>query len=77
MKKLPLILLSVLLTIALCHGQEKRYMVFEFMKVETGNTVSYMDHKDFLERIYQILDKMDYTMDRITPKDPVSIAIED
>jgi hypothetical protein len=53
MKKLTLILLSFFLTIALSYGQEKRYMVFEFMKVETGNTVNYMDHKDFLERIYQ------------------------
>ncbi|MBS9525087.1 hypothetical protein KIH41_10900 [Litoribacter ruber] len=53
MRKLTLLLLALCFNTALVFGQEKKYMVFEFMKVETGNTINYMDHKDFLERIYK------------------------
>ncbi|WP_143961530.1 hypothetical protein [Litoribacter populi] len=53
MRKLTLLLLALSLNVVLAFGQERKYLVFEFMKVETGNTINYMDHKDFLERIYQ------------------------
>jgi len=53
MKKLSILLLLLVLTIPLVHSQGKRYLVFEFMKVERGNTLSYIEHKDFLEKIYK------------------------
>jgi len=53
MKKLSAIITILILSITLAFGQEKKYLVFEFMKVERGNTLSYIEHKDFLEKIYK------------------------
>jgi len=53
MKKLSVIITLLSLTVSLAFGQDKKYLVFEFMKVERGNTLSYIEHKDFLEKIYK------------------------
>jgi hypothetical protein len=53
MKKLSGIIILFIITITVAYSQEKRYLVFEFMKVDRGNTLSYIEHKDFLEKIYK------------------------
>ncbi len=52
MKKLLLIpLLSVFLsTVSL--SQENRYLVIEFLKVQTQQTVDYLEYKEFLTKVY-------------------------
>jgi len=34
-------------------AQEKNYLVFEFIRIEAGKTVDYLENKDFLSSIYQ------------------------
>ncbi|HSJ68902.1 MAG TPA: hypothetical protein VK921_14555 [Anditalea sp.] len=53
MKRLSTIIILLALTVTLAYSQDKKYLVFEFMKVERGNTLSYIEHKDFLEKIYK------------------------
>lgn len=53
MKKLILLMGILFMTLSVAKSQQKNYMVFEFMKVESGNTLSYIEHKDFLEKIYK------------------------
>jgi len=60
MKKLSIIMMLLVFNITLANSQDKRYLVFEFMKVDRGNTLSYIEHKDFLEKIYKTaIDKGD------------------
>ncbi|KEO73863.1 hypothetical protein [Anditalea andensis] len=53
MKKLSLILTLLAIGMALTYAQEKNYLVFEYMRVEKGNTLPYIEYKDFLEKLYQ------------------------
>ncbi len=34
-------------------AQEKNYLVFEFIRIEAGKTIDYLEYKDFLSSIYQ------------------------
>lgn len=34
-------------------SQEKRYLVFEFIKVESGQTFDYLEYQEYLNKIYQ------------------------
>jgi hypothetical protein len=53
MKKLFLFSLLALFLCNQSFSQEKRYLVFEFIKVETGQTFDYLEYKEFLNEIYQ------------------------
>lgn len=53
MKKLLLFSLLALFLSSVSYSQENRYLVFEFIKVETGQTVDYLEYKEFLNKIYQ------------------------
>lgn len=53
MKKILLVMSSLVLTISVAISQEKKYMVFEFMKVNSEKTLSFIENKDFLEKIYE------------------------
>ncbi|EON77485.1 hypothetical protein ADIS_2015 [Lunatimonas lonarensis] len=44
-----------LLAFLICHSlvaQERRYLVFEFIRVDAGKTVDYLEYKDFLAKVY-------------------------
>ena len=53
MKKLLLFSLLALLLSAASFAQDNRYLVIEFIKVETGQTFDYLEYKEFLNQIYQ------------------------
>lgn len=53
MKKLLSFPLLLLLISNISFSQESRYLVFEFIKVETVQRVDYMEYKDFLDKIYR------------------------
>jgi len=53
MKKLILSSLLAVFLSALSFSQENRYLVIEFYKVETVQTVDYLEYKDFLNQVYQ------------------------
>jgi hypothetical protein len=48
----------ILSTIIIClnfqfsHAQDKRFLVFEFIRVDKGKTVDYLEYKDFLSKVY-------------------------
>ncbi|MEX2591160.1 MAG: hypothetical protein WD426_00200 [Anditalea sp.] len=52
MKKLLLISFLALFLSHLSFSQENRYLVFEFIRVETGQTFDYLEYKEFLNQIY-------------------------
>ena len=53
MKKLLSFSLLLLLISNVSFSQASRYLVFEFIKVETVQRVDYMEYKDFLDKIYR------------------------
>lgn len=53
MKRLLMISLLVLLVSAAAIAQNNRYLVFEFIKVESGQTFDYLEYKEFLGKIYE------------------------
>jgi len=53
MKRLLVISLLVLWVSTVAFAQNPRYMVFEFIKVESNQTFDYLESKDFLSKIYQ------------------------
>ncbi|MFC0262071.1 hypothetical protein [Fontibacter flavus] len=53
MKKIILPLLLLVLTSVMVKAQETRYLVFEFIKVESNQTYDFIEHKEFMEKIYQ------------------------
>jgi len=52
MKRLMVISLLGLLVCTFAFAQNPRYMVFEFIKVESSQTFDYLEYKDFLGKIY-------------------------
>lgn len=53
MKKIISTIAAIMVTVAITFGQETRYLVFEFIKVESNQTYDFMAHKEFMEKIYQ------------------------
>lgn len=53
MKNLLSFPLMLLLISNMSFSQESRYLVFEFIKVETVQRLDYMEYKDFLDEIYR------------------------
>lgn len=52
MKRFVTVSLMVLLLSAVSFAQNNRYMVFEFIKVESGQTFDFLEYKDFLGKVY-------------------------
>src|SRR5699024_6497990 len=52
MKKILSFSLLLLLISNMSFSQENRYLVFEFIKVETVQRLDYLEYKDFLDKIY-------------------------
>lgn len=53
MKKLFLFSLLAVFLSTVTYAQDNRYLVFEFIKVETGQTVDFLEYKEFLNKVYQ------------------------
>jgi len=53
MKKIISTIAAIMVTVAMTFGQQTRYLVFEFIKVESNETYDFMDHKGFMEKVYQ------------------------
>jgi len=53
MKKLVLSLIVGIILIGKVYAQETKYLVFEFIKVETSQMYDFIEHKDFMEKVYQ------------------------
>ncbi len=53
MKKSVLSILILLLICSLSQAQQTRYMVFEFIKVESSQMYEFIEYKDFMEKVYQ------------------------
>lgn len=53
MKKLILFPFLAVFLSAVAFSQENRYLVFEFFKVESLQTVGYYEYKNFLDKVYQ------------------------
>lgn len=52
MKKLLLLSAVFCMCFQFCYAQEKRYLVFEFIRVDKVKTVDYLEYKDFLSKVY-------------------------
>lgn len=52
MKKLLILSTLVCICFQFSHAQEKRYLVFEFIRVDKGKTIDYLEYKDFLSKVY-------------------------
>lgn len=53
MKKILLTLAGLLMATAIIYGQQSRYLVFEFIKVESNQTYDFIEYKKFMEKLYQ------------------------
>ncbi|WP_291785687.1 hypothetical protein [Cecembia sp.] len=53
MKKILSTFAILMVTVAMVYGQQNRYLVFEFIKVESNQTYDFIEHKEFMEKIYQ------------------------
>ncbi|WP_114751094.1 hypothetical protein [Pleomorphovibrio marinus] len=53
MKKIVLLWFLATLCCQTLTAQERTYLVFEFIRIETGKTVDYLEYKDFLSNIYR------------------------
>jgi hypothetical protein len=53
MKKVLLSFLVLLMTVAIVKAQQTRYLVFEFIKVESNQTYDFIEHIEFMEKLYQ------------------------
>lgn len=53
MKKFLLTFAIVAITIGMVFGQQTKYLVFEFIKVESNQTYDFVEYKEFMEKIYQ------------------------
>ncbi|MFD2035935.1 hypothetical protein ACFSKL_14115 [Belliella marina] len=53
MKKSVLSLILGIFLLGAMHAQESRYLVFEFIKVETSQMYDFIEYKDFMEKVYQ------------------------
>lgn len=53
MKKSILSILVVIILSGAVFAQESKYLVFEFIKVETSQMYDFIEHKDFMEKVYQ------------------------
>ncbi|ERM82343.1 hypothetical protein P872_18265 [Rhodonellum psychrophilum GCM71 = DSM 17998] len=54
MKKLSITLIIVVFILSWAQAQEPRYLVIEFIKVETGQMYDFIEHKDFMQKVYQV-----------------------
>lgn len=52
MKKLFILFTVCCLCVHAGHAQEKRYLVFEFIRVDKAKTVDYLEYKGFLSKVY-------------------------
>lgn len=53
MKKSSITLIIVMFMLNWSQAQVSRYMVLEFIKVETGQMYDFIEYKDFMEKVYQ------------------------
>lgn len=53
MKKLSITLIIVMFMLNWSQAQVSRYMLLEFIKVETGQMYDFIEYKDFMEKVYQ------------------------
>lgn len=53
MKKISIIIVLCIMVVSMSLAQQTRYMVFEFIKVETNQTYDFIEFKDFMEKVYQ------------------------
>ncbi|RPA69025.1 hypothetical protein EF405_04210 [Cyclobacteriaceae bacterium YHN15] len=53
MKKVLISLLVFMMAIAIVKAQQTRYLVFEFIKVESNQTYDFIEHIEFLEKLYK------------------------
>lgn len=53
MKKILLFSLLAIFLSPVTFSQDNRYLVFDFIKVETGQTVDFLEYKEFLNKVYQ------------------------
>ncbi|RZS97637.1 hypothetical protein [Cecembia calidifontis] len=53
MKKLLITFAGLLMAAAITYGQQSRYLVFEFIKVESNQTYDFIEYKEFMEKLYQ------------------------
>lgn len=53
MKKSFLSFIVGIILIGTVAAQETKYLVFEFIKVETSQMYDFIEHKDFMEKVYQ------------------------
>lgn len=54
MKKILLLLVLGIWSLSVTHAQQTRYLVFEFIKVESNQTYDFIEFKDFMEKVYRI-----------------------
>lgn len=60
MKKSLILFTLLCICIQFSHAQVKRYLVFEFIRVDKGKTLDYLEYKDFLSKVYsQAVEKGD------------------
>ncbi|WP_009032509.1 hypothetical protein [Indibacter alkaliphilus] len=53
MKKLLIASILCFWTLIQVQAQQERFMVFEFMKVESNQTYDFMEFKEFMQKVYQ------------------------
>lgn len=53
MKKISILIVLCIMAVSMSLAQQTRYMVFEFIKVETNQTYDFIEFKDFMDRVYQ------------------------
>jgi hypothetical protein len=53
MKKILSTIAAIMVTVAVIYGQQTKFLVFEFIKVESNQTYDFIEHKDFMEKVYQ------------------------
>jgi hypothetical protein len=54
MKRILLILVLGMWSLSSTHAQQTRYLVFEFIKVESNQTYDFIEFKDFMEKVYRV-----------------------
>jgi hypothetical protein len=53
MKKVLISLLVFMMTATIVKAQQTRYLVFEFIKVESNQTYDFIEHIEFMEKLYK------------------------
>lgn len=53
MKKILISLLAFMMAVVIAKAQQTKYLVFEFIKVESNQTYDFIAHIDFMEKLYK------------------------